>query len=316
MSPRKTILIAVALFLCASGLVAEPELSIRFFDKRIYFPETEITIKVTISNDTPQTYRFKLAEDRVHSLSFEARTPTNRLLEPSDAYRKALADNRPAYYREMSLEPGEEYSFIERVEKFVKIEGPGTYALRAAFWPELIGQSSAKLSSIPLFSNTLVLSVRPSAGLPPASEIIKQATGEALRPESIAPDEVVKRTLIARQRSRWNEFFLYLDLESLLSRNEDRKHAYDRESDEGRRMMIERFKADLKESVTDTDISMIPLEYSIIETRYTESLGFVRVLEKFDNKTFKLVKEYIYELGRRDDIWYIVGYTVQNKGTE
>ena len=42
----------------------------------------------------------------------------------------------------------------------------------------------------------------------------------------------------------------------------------------------------------------------------------MRVIEKFDYHSYMMVKEYDYELVRRDNIWYIVGYSVLNKGTE
>ena len=71
----------------------------------------------------------------------------------------------------------------------------------------------------PIVSNVLILSVLPSLGLPPALGARKPGeTGEILRPQAIPPDEVVERTIIARQKARWNEFFLYLDLEALLRR--------------------------------------------------------------------------------------------------
>jgi hypothetical protein len=39
-------------------------------------------------------------------------------------------------------------------------------------------------------------------------------------------------------------------------------------------------------------------------------------MQKFDYDGFKMLKEYTYELERRDDIWFIVAYSVRNKGTE
>jgi len=53
-----------------------------------------------------------------------------------------------------------------------------------------------------------------------------------------------------------------------------------------------------------------------LETRYGGSRGTVQVLQKFDYPDFRMLKLYIYELEKRDDIWYIISYTVQNKGTE
>jgi hypothetical protein len=286
------------------------ELSVRFYDKRIYFPESEIPLKVTITNNSSAPYRFKLADDRVHSLSFEARTPTNRLLDPSDAYRLAMSESRPVFYREIAIEPGEEYSFVENLEHYVRIAGPGVYMVKASLSPELAGPAAV------LSSNSLSLSVRPSPGLPPASDTVKLQTGEVLKAQAAPPDEVVRRTITARQKGLWNEFFLYLDLESLMKKNEDKKRAYDRESDEGRRRMLERYRADMQTNVVDNDIIVQPYYFEVLETRYTPSRGFVRVLEKFQSQQLRMIKEYTYELERRDGVWFIVGYTVLNKGTE
>jgi hypothetical protein len=80
--------------------------------------------------------------------------------------------------------------------------------------------------------------------------------------------------------------------------------------------MIERYRADLQTNVVDNDIYLQPYYYEILETRYTEARGFVSVLEKFQNGQLRIVKEYSYELQRKDEVWYIVDYTVFNKGTE
>ncbi len=290
---------------------APVELSIRFFDKRIYYPEGEIPLKVTLSNNGSDTYRFKLADDRMFSLGFDARTPTNRQVEPSDGYRLAMADSKPVFYREVSLKSGEEYSFIERLERYVHLPDAGSYAVKAVFYPEL-----ASGSVPPVVSNVLMLSVRPSPGLPPALDLIQKETGEILKAQMLPPDEVVRRTLVARQKGLWNEFFLYLDTEALLTSIEDRKIPYDRESDEGRRRMLERFRADLQTNMVDTDLVVQPFFFDITETRYTPSRGFVRVVEKFRDQQLVRVKEYTYELQKREDIWRIVAYTVLNKGTE
>jgi hypothetical protein len=297
----------------APPAAAAVEVSIRFYDKRIYFPDGEILIKVTISNVGPEVYRFKLADDRVHSLSFEARTQGNLVLDPSDGYRLARSEPKPAFYRELSIKPGEEYSFVDRLERFVRIDQPGIFSVKASFFPEL-AEGSPPVA--PIASNILMLSIRPSPGLPPAREIVAKETGEILKAQALPPDEVVRRTIVARQRSSWNEFFLYLDLPALMARNPDQKLLYDRESDEGRRRMIERYRAELQTSVVGNDIVTIPFYFEIVETKYSPSRGLVRVLEKFQDSQLRIVKEYSYELQRRDEVWFIVGYSVLNKGTE
>ncbi len=292
----------------ASGATLE----IRFFDKRIYFPESEIPIKVTIANNGDSTYRFRLADDKLYSLTFDVRTPTNRQLDSSDSYKLALGDSRPVLYRELAIKPGEEYSFIERLERYVHIDGPGSYTVRASFYPALVGSETPPA----VLSNVLLLSVRPSPGLPPALDMISQETGEVLKAEALPPDEVVRRTIVARQKGLWNQFFLYLDLQALLTRNQDRRTIYERQSDEGRRRMLARFRDELESNVVDKDIVVQPYYFEILETKYSPYKGTVRVLEKFQDHQLRLVKEYTYLLERRDGVWYIVGYTVLNKGAE
>ncbi|MGA2545123.1 MAG: hypothetical protein ABSF43_01130 [Rectinemataceae bacterium] len=304
--------ILAAFLLAGTQAAADVKLSIRFFDKRIYFPGSEIPLMITISNESDATYRFKVADDRVYSLSFEARTPSNRLLDLSDGYKVAMSQSKPVFYRELAIKPGEEYSFKEGLERFVRVDTPGIYAIRAVFFPELASSSAA----MPISSNILSLSVRPSPGLPPATEAIRAVTGEAIKALALPPDEVVRRTIVARQKDLWNDFFVYLDLESLISRDQDRKKEYDAESDEGRRRLLERYRADLQTNVRDNDIVVQPYYFEILETRYTEAKGFVSVLEKFQSGQLRMVKEYTYELRRRDEVWYIVDYTVFNKGTE
>jgi hypothetical protein len=307
---------ALFLALAALSAFAEVDVSIRFSDKRIYYPESPIAIKVSLANNTPATFRFRLAENRMYSLDFEARTPTNRRLDSASLFKKSRADSSPVYYREVSVEPGEEYSFVENLGDYVAIAETGTFAVQANFWIDLAPRSSDDHRPA-LTSNVLMLSVRPSpAGIPTMAEAIRRETGEILRPEAIALDEVVRRTIEARQRSRWNEFFLYLDLESLLKKSPELARSYNRESDEGRQKMLDKFRLDLQGPKAESPIVTLPSEFEILETRYTANLGFVRALEKFQEKGFTSVKEYEYELRRREEVWFIVGYSVVNKGTE
>ncbi len=299
--------------LCLVGLSAEVEFSVRFFDKRIYFPGDPVPIKITIKNDSAQAYRFKLADDKMYSMRIEIRDATNRQLPVSESFIRKQSLNQPVFFRELSLQPGEEYSFIEDAAVFVQIAEPGSYTLSCRFYPELI---RAEARSEGLASNSLMLQVRPRSGISPIEEMVKEEARELLKAQKLPPDEVVQRTLEARQKGLWNEFFIYLDLEGLLSRDPARKTAYDRESDEGRRRMVERFRADLMRGTVDQDIITIPYDFSIIDTKYTPSAGQVRVLERFKYPGYLQRSEFTYYLRRSDDIWYIYDYSVTNKGTE
>ncbi len=313
MSNRKIALSILMSLFCALGLAAQVTVSIHFFDKRLYVPGSQVPIKVTIKNDTPSVYRFKLADERRRSLAFDVRTLSNKALDASDAWKRAMGSATPAYYRELALQAGEEYSFMEDLAEHIGVSEAGAYMVRCTFYPELMSREPGQATMV---SNILTLSVRPGVPSPGAAESFRAGTVEVLKAEQVSPDEVVIRTINARQKARWNEFFLYMDVESLLLRNADKRRSYDRESDEGRRRMVETFKADLMAGVVDSDIVTIPSSFEILETRYGGLRGTVQVLQKFEYADFRMLKLYIYELEKRDDIWYIISYTVQNKGTE
>jgi hypothetical protein len=296
-----------------SAAAAQADISISFFDKRIYVPGSEVLVKVTIRNETPTAWRFKLADDKRLSVSFDVRSLSNRLLEPSDAWKRAMSSSLPVFYREVAIQPGEEYSFITNLADYAAINEPGAFIVVCTLYPELSGKTEQGMT---LRSNALSLAVRPGAPAPSVAESFRTGTAEILKTERIGPDEVVSRTVTARQKGRWNEFFLYLDVERLLKANADKSRSYDRESDDGRRRMLSAYKADLMSSLVDTDIVVIPSSFEIVETRYGTSYGTVVVMQKFDYDGFKMLKEYTYELERRDDIWFIVAYSVRNKGTE
>lgn len=313
MYPKSRILTALLALFVLSAAGAQAGVSISFFDKRVYVPGSDVLVRVTIKNDAPASYRLKLADDKRLSVNFDVRSIANRALEPSDAWKRAMSSSAPALYREVAIQPGEEFSFVANLADYVAIVDPGAFIVVCTLFPELSTRPDPGLT---LKSNTLSLSVRPGAPAPSVAEAFKAGTAEILKAERISPDEVVSRTIRARQKGQWNEFFLYLDVESLLKANPDKKRSYDRESDDGRRRMLSAYRADMMESVVDSNIVVIPSSFNILETRYGASYGTVIVLQRFDYDGFRMLKEYSYELEKRDDIWYIVAYTVRNKGTE
>jgi len=311
--PKCRVLTALIAVFALSAAAAQADISISFFDKRVYVPGSDVLVKVTIRNESPVAWRFKLADDKRLSVSFDVRSLSNRVLEPSDAWKRAMSSSLPVFYREVAIQPGEEYSFITNLADYAAIDEPGAFIVVCTLYPELSGKTEKDMV---LRSNSLSLAVRPGAPAPSVAQSFRTGTAEILKAERIGPDEVVSRTVTARQKGRWNEFFLYLDVERLLKANADKSRSYDRESDDGRRRMLTAYRADLMSSLVDTDIVVIPSSFEIVETRYGTSYGTVVVMQKFDYDGFKMLKEYTYELERRDDIWFIVAYTVRNKGTE
>ena len=290
--------------------------SIKYSNRTIYYPgdaeENPINIHVTIKNNGIETLRFKLADDRAFSLDFNAYTVKNQKLPQTDSIIEKRTTNQTVYFREISLEYGEEYSFIENLKDYLIIENPSVYYLELTFYPELYKSKKIKLTS-----NRLTLEVRPSPSSSSSSYIpVKENSAEILKPEYLSPDKVVEQTIVARQRSLWDQYFLYMDVESLLKRNKTLRNKYNTVSADERERMLLAFKADLMQSRIENDIISIPEKFQIVKTTYSPTEGTVEVLEWFKYPNFSEKKSYTYKLRQREGIWVIYDYVVVNLGTE
>jgi hypothetical protein len=324
-----TIIFMAALFFgVLSVAAADIGLSIRYFDKRIYYvygssdPSGRIEpiyIQVTITNDSPSSFRFKLADERVFSMDFDVRTLTNRPVDPAPFLLRKRSQSQQVYFREVSIASGESFSFVENLRDYADLQQSGSFIVQARMYPELYRTAAAGSSVRPLESNRLSLSLRsPSLigpdGIPLEMDV---ETNAVLVREKLPPDEVIKYLLSARQKSQWEKFFLYLDLEAMITRDGVRQRQWLTESEEGRRQMIARYREDLQRLVVDGDIASIPTEFQVERTNYNEMEGTVVVLEKFKigpNITER--KRYTYYVRRIYDIWTVVDYSVINLGTE
>jgi len=315
------------------------DFSIRFFDKRIYYTgDDPIYVQITITNNSPTPYRFKLADERAFSIDFDIRTVSNRTLEPADVLIRKRTQYQQVYFREILVEAGESFSFVEDLHDYVNLKQPGSFVVQAKVYPELyratavyqrsggenarndaLTVSAAQAAGQTLESNRLSLTVRPPLiygddGVPVEMDT---ATGAVLVREKLPPDQVVDYLLTARQKSQWEKFFLYLDLETMLSRDAARRREWLAESEAGRRQMLLRYRRQLQSAVIDGDISTIPNEFIIERTSYTNTEATVVVLQKFrGGENFTELKRYTYYLTRKDGIWSVVNYSVVNLGTE
>jgi len=307
------------------------DFNIRFFDRRIYYVEGDpIYIQLTITNNSPLTYRFKLADERAFSLDFDARTTSNRSLEPADTLIRKRTQYQQIFFREIAVESGESFSFVEDLRHYINVNHPGSLVISARLYPELYRPGMAKTAAVngggspvilggALESKRLSLNVRPAAvtgpdGIPLEMDI---ATNAQLVRERFAPDQVVEYTITARQKSQWEKFFLYLDLESMmLAHDSALQRKWLTESEEGRRRMVEQYRQELRNTVTDGTISVIPTSFEIERTQYNNFEGSVSVLQKFKSTYFTELKRYTYFLRQKDNIWSIVDYSVVNLGTE
>lgn len=318
-SSMKTIFLLVLItFTAASAFAQESgdgavEVSIRFFDKQLYYPGNQIMIKIEITNNTPETFRFKLADNRLFNIDFTVRTLTNRIIQHSDDLIRDRHSDQHVFFREVSIGPEEQFAFFEDLSEYIAIRDPGKYVVQAHFYPDLLktGIVTEKMES-----NRLSLSVRPDKPDVQLQTYEDTAQMAQLDKQHLPPDEVVSWTIRSRQQSNWDKFFLYLNLESLLKKNPSRRRQYLSLSQEEQRRMLFEYKEDLKNKRVDGDIVVIPEEFEIIKTEYTPEEATVLVEERFTYATYTEVKAYTYYLRKRDNVWFIYDYDVQNIGTE
>lgn len=295
---------------------SKAQVTIKYFDRTIYYPgESEanpVQIHVTIKNNGTETLRFKLADDKAFSMDFQVYTVKNNILPQTERIIEKRTTNQTVYFREIALEYGEEYSFVENLKDFVDIKDPSVYYVELSFYPELF-----KSKYIELTSNRLTLEVRPAPNAVSSTYIpVESKTSAILTPQEISPDKVVEQTIIARQKSLWDQFFLYMDVESLLKKNKSLKQKYNTASAEERERMLDAFKADMMQSRYDNDIIAIPEKFEIVKTSYSPVEGTVLVTEWFKYPNFYEKKNYTYKVRQYEGIWQIYDYTVVNLGTE
>ncbi len=292
------------------------EINIKYYDRTVYYSgnssDNPIYVRVTIINNGSETLRFKFAEDRMFSLDFIGYNFKNKQLPLTDFLVRKRTTNQTVYYREISLEKGEEYSFVENLRDYLQIDEPSIYYIEAKFYPELYKNKNTASSS-----NRLSLEIRPNPAAAASSAIpVESKTSVILQPREISPDKVIEQTIIARQKSLWDQFFLYLDLEEMIKHDPVRSRKYSISSAQERIEIINAYKADLMLSRIDSDIVAIPLKFKVETTTYSQSEGSVKVLEWFNNGTFLEKKRYTYYVRQRDGIWQIFDYSVDNLGTE
>lgn len=289
------------------------EFTIRYFDKSIYFPDSRILVRAEIYNNSAQTYRFKASPQRAFTLDFSVKTLANESLEHAQQFIIDRNSDQPVLYRDFSLEPGERYAIVEDVTRYIRIARPGVYIIRASYFPELYTDPLSRFIS----SNMLTLSVQAGSTEDVPETIIDRETGAVLRQLPIPPDEVVEYALSARQKADWDKFFLYIDIEGLYLQDRGRENSYKRwSSDQERRTALHVYRERLTDDGNSDEFILLPNSFTIQKTSYTPTEASVIVIEKFAYTGYTEVKQFTYFLRRRDRIWTIFNYEVQNVRTE
>jgi hypothetical protein len=286
--------------------------SVRFYEKKVYFLGDEIQVQAVIENNTPDTMRFHVADNRYYNLDFDVRTTTNLPLAHAREFTTGRNSDQPIFFRDMTLEPGENYSFVVDLAKYAAFNDAGLYVVQAMFYPDLFrGPGSAVMSS-----NRMTLNIKPPVMGAEERAKVEAETGALIARAPLPPDEVVASTISARQKSQWEKFFLYMDLESLLRRNPERDRVFRMSSEAAQRQMIDQFREELMQAKIDQDIGIIPSSFEIQKTSYDPSEATVQVLEKFKYPDYTELKQYTYHLRKSDRYWIIYDYEIRNMGTQ
>jgi hypothetical protein len=290
----------------------ETQFAIRFFDKKVYFLGDEILIEATITNTTTEVMSFSIADNRAFSIDFDVRTTTNLALGHAREFITARSSDQPVFFRDVSLQPGERYSVTMDLSKYAAIADAGVYVVQGQFFPRLWrSQDSQSIKS-----NRLTISVNPAVVTAEERAVVESQSGVTLTRQALAPDDVVTYTIQARQRSEWNRFFLYLDLESIMRKNPDKDRVWRRSTAQAQAALIEQFRQQLMAKTIDQDILLIPSTFTVQKTSYTETEATVQVLERFAHTDFTELKQYTYYLKKSDRFWIIYDYEIKNMGTQ
>ncbi len=297
----------------AAGASEPVDIQIRLFDQRVFYANRpdEIRLKVTLVNSSPQPYRLRLADDRIFNLDFEVKTMANVQLAHSQDFTIGRNRDQYVFFRDLELQPGEEYSFDVALAGFVRIDQSGVLAVQAFFYPQLFrSETSPRLTS-----NVVPVHVRPPVLTEKDQQLIERDTNQVLTRAPIPPDEVVELTIRARQQSQMHRFLLYLDVERLMLTSPEWKRKYDRLNETGRRELVAQYQEQLTKGVVDQDIQVVPNEFTVLNTQYTPSKAAVTVEMRFKYRDYSEIKEYTYHLTRRDKVWMITDYEVMNLRT-
>ena len=292
------------------------DITIAYKNKTIFFPSdtanSPVLVDVTIENKGAETVYFKIADDRSFSADVHAIDVKNEILQQPSTLIRTRTTSSTVYFKEIALEPTETFGFTIDLKDYIAIEDPAIYYATVVFYPELYKSRGTSISS-----NRIVLEINPPRAIGSQSIApMDYTTGHIIQPEFLPPDQVVEQTIIARQRSLWDQFFLYMDTESIYFKNPQNKIRYNSLSENERQKLLQNFKNSLIKDKIDNEIVALPEKFEIEKTTYTKSEGTVSVMQWFEYPTYTELKRYTYYLRLRNNIWQIYDYTVDNVGTE
>lgn len=305
--------------------------SIRFQNKTVYNKDSIVTLKASIENNTPYDYIFELADDPFFNVDINVSNMVNVAMPVTDAflYRRQNKMNDPVLSRLISLKSGEVHSFEIILNEYVDLPENGSYVVNAEFRPKssygkdeinLAKGTGGLVSFNTIKSPSLILTITNRVNNKEAAEreLEDFAKNEILARENLFPNQVVEYILDALQTKQWNKYFLYLDLEQLFLLSGDKAKKYKYADVNTRAKMMQDFKDNLSNMNSDDEISVVPIEYDIIKTSYTDDRAEVVTREVFRKRQYDEVKEFHFYLRKNTEtnVWLVYDYYVLHLGNK
>ncbi|KGM44340.1 hypothetical protein JY97_01410 [Alkalispirochaeta odontotermitis] len=187
---------------------AEAQFSIRYHNKKIYYPDELVELKLTVSNPGSSALTFYLSDDPRRSFGFDLRSLTGEPMSFASDF--ATAFQAGGVYRVVHLGPGQDLSINVFLNDWIAPLNPGQYRLSGFFYPQMRRTDSV----VAISESTLDLTIMPETELRWENKLDLEIR-MALIDKNLDPWGVVSETLSNRRELKFNWAILYLDLDSL-----------------------------------------------------------------------------------------------------
>lgn len=334
MLQRKLLLIALVTLVTTAlpslyGITAPDGIvlhAMRLYNQKPYFPNSDIYVQHTVTNLSDAVVTFFVLNESATHIRYELQTadgdriPMRMEEQPAISFpllidQTVAQSDAEATYRKITLTPNETFSFLVNLRGKFDIQRATQYQLTSYFkiYPE------TTLDYYRLTAPSIYLSINPA---PPSigadSTRIERETDTVLTPvedqtkfpNRIAPDVVVRSLLDALTFSNWDAYFQYLDISSLYRSDPIRNRQFIQSSRSEQQTALQRYRDDLiRLSTTDT-LALIPKDYTITRTQYTDSLAIVDANVLVVADSAETVYQYTYRLRPRDNSWIVYDISV------
>jgi hypothetical protein len=286
------------------------EVSIRFYNKQIYYISNPIIVEFQIVNNGIDPFLFITSFNKIFTFDFDISSMTKRKVMHSNGYEIERRRFEPIFNDKIILKPNEVYGVRIDIGDWFDFKEPGEYVIKGVFYPNLITESE----NVIITEKELYLNLNP-----PYTEDVKEQEREKeilrLKTENFPPYEVVKQMLDALMAGDFEKYFLHIEFDKFILQFDNAERKYLGAKDIDKKTVIKDFKNYIKgenqlESMPYSDT--IPVDYDIVKTVIEKSDAQVTVIETFKYINLVEEKQYTYYLHLYGDKWRLVEYDVVN----